>query len=155
MDYNTYEAWNDKILLAFIKSKEAGDKANLKVFKNSVDGNLECGYGHVVLPSDKLKLGDTITLQRAEELLQQDIKKAWSIYKGSVGTAPIGICRMLVSHAYNTGAKSQTLIDLVKDGVITDKEKQWYTSHYIMSGGKVVQGLINRRNAEIELSKTT
>lgn len=154
MEYSKYEAWNDKILLAFIKSKEAGDKANLTVFKNSVDGNLECGYGHVVLPTDNLKLGDKITLEIAEQLLQNDIKKAWNIYKGSIGSASIGILRMIVSHAYNTGAKSQTLIDMVKDGLISDKEKDWYCTHYIMSGGKVINGLINRRKAELELLKT-
>lgn len=31
------------------------------------------GYGHKVLPDDDLKIGDTITIERADELFNQDI----------------------------------------------------------------------------------
>ena len=52
---------------------EEGDV--LTVFTDTT-GNLTVGVGHKVLSKDKLKLGDTITEERKEKLLQQDREKA-------------------------------------------------------------------------------
>lgn len=40
-------------------------------------GNPTVGVGHLVLPEDKLSLGDTISDSRVEELLQKDALKAY------------------------------------------------------------------------------
>ncbi len=56
----------------------------------------------------------------------------------------------LVSFVYNTGG-SQTVFNMINKG--TDKEsfKTWFNSHYIMGGGRILKGLINRRKEESNL----
>lgn len=54
----------------------------------------------------------------------------------------------LVSHRYNTGG-SKTLAEMVNSENIL--LKPWWISHYIMGGGKVLKGLVERRKAEAKL----
>lgn len=54
----------------------------------------------------------------------------------------------LVSFAYNTGG-SKTLFEMVNSNNILLRE--WWISHYIMGGGKKLNGLIARRKAEAKL----
>lgn len=148
--YNNWNAHKDKILRNFLKEVESGGKANLTVFKNTVDGNNEVGYGHVVRFSDGLKLGDKITIERAEQLLTDDIIKHKRLYDDVLKGKKIklGIARLLVSHAYNTGTRSATLTAMAIEGYIN---KDWHISHYVTSGGNFVKGLENRRKKELKL----
>lgn len=149
INYNDWKAHEDETLRTFLKLAETGGKPKLTVFRNTVDNNLEVGYGHVVKAIDNLKLGDTITKAHAELLLTNDIIKHKKIYDFVLSGTKIklGIARLLVSHAYNTGTCSVTLSQMAKEGYIN---KDWHTSHYITSAGKVVQGLINRRRNELK-----
>lgn len=54
----------------------------------------------------------------------------------------------LVSFTYNTGG-SKTLFEMVNSNNILLRE--WWISHYIMGGGKKLNGLIARRKAEAKL----
>jgi len=54
----------------------------------------------------------------------------------------------LVSHRYNTGG-SKTLADMVNSRNVLLKD--WWVSHYITGGGKVLNGLIARRKAEAKI----
>ena len=56
----------------------------------------------------------------------------------------------LVSHTYNTGG-SDTLFKLINQNAPADQIKKWFTTKYITGGGKRLQGLVNRRNAEANL----
>ena len=60
------------MIYEFIKSREG---LELKVYLDSV-GKPTVGIGHLVLPEDKLKLGDVITEARAKEFFDIDIAKA-------------------------------------------------------------------------------
>lgn len=53
---------------------------NLTVYRDSL-GFPTVGIGHKVLPEDRLKVGDTITPARADQLFKDDIGKAFSAAK--------------------------------------------------------------------------
>lgn len=55
--------------ISFIENEEG---YRLTVYKDT-KGNLTVGYGHKVVSGDNLKLGDTITQARANQLFTQDI----------------------------------------------------------------------------------
>ncbi|WP_223559585.1 lysozyme [Chryseobacterium lathyri] len=55
----------------------------------------------------------------------------------------------LVSHTYNTGG-SDTLFSLINKNASDDSIRNWFTTKYITSGGKVLKGLIRRRKAEAD-----
>lgn len=54
----------------------------------------------------------------------------------------------LVSFVYNCGF-SQTLFEMVNNQ--NPLLKEWWISHYITGGGKILKGLIERRKAEAKL----
>lgn len=57
----------------------------------------------------------------------------------------------LVSHTFNTGG-SDTLFKLVDcDPMDEEKISEWFTTRYIIGGGKVLPGLVRRRKAERDL----
>ena len=56
----------------------------------------------------------------------------------------------LVSHTYNTGG-SDTLFKLINQNAPAEQIRKWFTTKYITGGGKRLQGLVNRRNAEANL----
>jgi len=56
----------------------------------------------------------------------------------------------LVSHTYNTGG-SDTLFSLINKKASDEAIKNWFTTKYITSGGKTLNGLIRRRKAEADL----
>jgi lysozyme len=53
----------------------------------------------------------------------------------------------LVSFVYNTGG-SQTLFWMINEGIDCEN---WWTTHYIMAGGKILPGLVKRRETEYKL----
>jgi len=54
----------------------------------------------------------------------------------------------LVSHRYNTGGSS-TLTEMSNSN--NPLLRDWWVNHYIMGGGKILNGLISRRKAEAKL----
>ena len=56
----------------------------------------------------------------------------------------------LVSHTFNTGGSS-TLFRLVNENAPKSDIDNWFKTKYITGGGKVLKGLIARRNAEAKL----
>ena len=136
----------------FIKQFETGStEPILTVFRNQIDGNLEVGYGHV-LPNVGWKVGDTITRKKADELFERDIEKAIAVYGDSLNwdSFTVNQKRAIISHAYNTGARSGTIIKYANSGKWHELA-QWFPFHYITSNGQVLNGLIKRRNYEASL----
>jgi lysozyme len=56
----------------------------------------------------------------------------------------------LVSHTYNTGG-SDTLFSLINKKADAESIRNWFTTKYTTAGGKVLAGLVRRRNAEADL----
>lgn len=103
----------------------------------------------------KVKLGDTITQEEADELLDWMIEKEYESYVKKVVTSKINPYQSdaLTSFAYNCGTgnlKKSTLLKKVNnnpsDPSITDEFMKWNKSK-----GKVLAGLTRRRKAEAEL----
>jgi len=97
----------------------------------------------------KIKLGDKITQQQAEELLMDLLPQFEAIVNKNI---KIDLTQYqfdaLVSFVWNCG-KSETLFKLVNNQ--SKDLKQWWETHYTTGGGKVLQGLVNRRKAEAQL----
>lgn len=110
------------------------------------------GYGHY---GEDVKPNDRITKEMAETLLKEDLQKFESgVYRALKYNA---ICQhkfdALVSFAYNVGlanfAKSTLLKKVLAnpyDKTIKDEFMKW-----VFAGGKKLDGLVKRRNAESEL----
>ena len=111
------------------------------------------GYGwtHVV------KEGDTITMEKASELVQQEVAKIAKQIKTTLGTEVFEsltenqICA-LIDFVYNLGLgnfKNSTLCKMIKSGQIMEAGNQF--ERWVKSGNKVLPGLVNRRKAEKNL----
>jgi lysozyme len=108
------------------------------------------GYGNTFYKDgSKIKLGDKITQQQAEDLLMDLLPQYEAIVNKNI---KIDLTQYqfdaLVSFAWNCG-KSETLFRLVNSK--SNDLKQWWETHYTTGGGKVLQGLVNRRKAEAQL----
>lgn len=110
------------------------------------------GYGNTFYEDGtKVKPGDKITVDRAVKLLEFILDKFEDSVQKLV-TPELNENQMaaLVSFAYNCGVgnlKSSTLLKKVNadpnDPTIADEFKKW-----TKAGGKVLMGLVKRRNAE-------
>jgi lysozyme len=108
------------------------------------------GYGNTFYKDgSKIKLGDKITQQQAEELLMDLLPQFEAIVNKNI---KIDLTQYqfdaLVSFVWNCG-KSETLFRLVNSK--SKDLKEWWETHYTTGGGKVLQGLANRRKEEAEL----
>jgi len=108
------------------------------------------GYGNTFYKDgSKIKLGDKITQQQAEDLLMDLLPQFEAIVNKNI---KIDLTQYqfdaLVSFAWNCG-KSETLFNLVNSK--SKDLKEWWETHYTTGGGKVLQGLVNRRKAEAQL----
>ena len=76
----------------------------MKVYLDA-EGNLTVGIGHRVLPSDNLKLGDTIDYIRCYELFNLDIVAAQEAVQNLIPGVfvPADINAVLVNMAFNLG----------------------------------------------------
>jgi GH24 family phage-related lysozyme (muramidase) len=116
------------------------------------------GYGTTALADLGIKpaKGMTITQDRAEDLLRQGVEKfaatVDAMITAKVNANEFGAC---VSLAYNVGpnafAKSTVLREL--NAGHKDKAAAAFRM-WNKAGGEVIQGLVNRREAEIELFLT-
>jgi len=109
------------------------------------------GYGNTYYKDgSKIKLGDKITQQQAEDLLLDLLPKYEAIVNKNV---TIDLTQnqfdSLVCFAWNCG-KSETLFKLVNTKA-HDELKTWWVTHYINKGTPVEKGLTRRRTAERDL----
>ena len=110
------------------------------------------GYGNTYyLNGTKVKLGDKISQEQAEELLKDILKKFEAIVNRKL-TVKVSQNQFdaLVSHTYNTGG-SDTLFRLINNGANDTDVRTWIESRYITANGVKLKGLIRRRKAESEL----
>ena len=106
------------------------------------------GYGH----HGDVKEGDTITQAKAEEILRQDLAdryEPWVNRYDSFYNFNQNEFDALVSFCYNLGAGN--LRQLLKNGQATREQISEALPKYNKAGGKVLNGLIKRRNAELAL----
>lgn len=127
---------------------------SLKAYKDAV-GVLTIGYGHT---GPDVVEGQTITLKRADELLEEDTQKAWNIVRTSV-QAPLtqGEADALTSLAYNLGKVPKSMLACLNGGT-TDKGEVMSSGSYgsamkqfprnCRAGGVPLKGLYRRRLAE-------
>jgi lysozyme len=127
----------------------------LKAYLDAV-GIATIGFGCIVYDNgQKVKLGDQITLERAKELLMHEVNMKAVGVKMLLGDTAVTQNQFdaLVSFAYNCGTgalKTSTLLRKVKanpnDPAIRDEFRKW-----TRAGGKVLPGLVRRRNKESDL----
>lgn len=116
-------------------------------------GVVTIGYGST---GDHVYAGMTITEQEAERLLRLDLTRFEDVISCSI-KVPLtdNEYGALVSWAFNVGCgavKSSTLVRRLnagepKERVISEELPRWAKAN-----GQTLQGLLNRRNAEIELA---
>jgi len=128
--------------LDLIKSFEG---LRLSAYKDVV-GVVTIGYG----TTSGVKMGDTITKERAEQLLREDVERFEQQVLRLV-RVPLsqGQHDALVSFVYNLGAgnlSNSTLLRLLNAGDYAGAAAQF--DRWNKAGGKVLSGLVRRRAAE-------
>jgi len=110
------------------------------------------GFGNTFYEDgSKVKLGDTITIERARELFELLLPKYEKIVNSKVKRQLTqNQFDALVSHTYNTGGSS-TLFKLVENNAQIKDIENWWLNKYTTANGKKLQGLVNRRKKEFEL----
>ena len=128
-----------------IKSFEG---CKLTAYKCSAGVNT-IGFGNTYYKNgNKVKIGDKITQDEANKLFLDLLPK----YEKTVLDAikvPLTQNQFdaLVSFCWNCGS-SKTLFKMVNEKFSEMNIVGFWTSHYIMGGGKVLPGLVRRRKAE-------
>lgn len=91
----------------------------------------------------------------AEQLLKEDLKKYANIVDRKIKVKlNQSQYDALVSHTFNTGGSS-TLFDLINTVPLnSERIKIWFTTKYVTAGGKLLNGLVKRRNVEYKLFST-
>lgn len=131
-----------------IKSFEG---CKLTAYKCSAGVNT-IGFGNTYYTNgNKVKLGDKITQAEADKLFLDLLPK----YEKTVLNAikvPLTQNQFdaLVSFCWNCGS-SKTLFKMINEKFSEMNIVGFWTSHYIMGGGKVLNGLVRRRKAEATL----
>lgn len=114
-------------------------------------GRWTIGYGH----TSNVRKGDRITLDKAEELLAQDLL-SFELNVRTRCTAPINEYQVdaLTSFAYNVGVAAfskSTLLRLINKGVTDEERIRNEFAKWVHATGKVLPGLVMRRKAEADL----
>jgi lysozyme len=141
---------NDKGI-ALIKSFEG---CKLKAYQDSV-GIWTVGYGATFYQDgSKVKSGDTLTQQQADELLNYHVdlfaEKVKPLIKGELSDNQFSA---LVSFAFNLGAGALSKSTLLKK-VNANPEDESIRAEFAKwdkAGGKQLRGLTRRRKAEADL----
>lgn len=115
-------------------------------------GVLSIGYGH----TKNVKKGDVITKAGAEELLKKDLKEFEEAVTAMLDIREVAVnqCQFdaLVCFAFNVGTKALDTSTLLKKLTIGDVEGA--SDEFLRwnkAGGKVLEGLTRRRQAERRL----
>ncbi|HEX8561020.1 MAG TPA: lysozyme [Pyrinomonadaceae bacterium] len=135
----------------------------LKVYNDSA-GLPTIGVGHLLTRSEltsgkitingaPVKYTDGITQQQAEDLLAQDLAPTEQAVNGGVKvTLSQNQFDALTSFTFNVGTgafKGSTLLRLLNQGQYAEVPTQ--LMRWTRAAGRVVQGLVNRRQNEIKL----
>lgn len=133
----------------------------LKAYKCSA-GVWTIGYGNTTyLNGNKVKENDVITQEQADALFKDTVDKFEYQVKMILGDTlkailPESSISALVSFAYNVGigafAKS-TLLKIIKQNKNNLKDIEVQFKRWNKANGKVLEGLVSRRNAEFEMYK--
>lgn len=110
------------------------------------------GYGNTYYEDgSKVKEGDKITQERADDLLENLLPKYEAIVKKKI-TIPLTQNQFdaLVSYVWNTGG-SDTLYKLINNKASDTEIRTWFETKYITGGGHTLPGLVKRRKAEADL----
>ena len=123
-----------------------------EAYKDSV-GVWTIGYGTTVINNQPVKQGMTITQEQALQLVQQQVNKLWSQIE-SILKVKINDNQMnaLIDFAYNLGfgsLRNSTLMRLVNESKFEEAANQF--PRWVYAGGKVLPGLVKRREAERQL----
>lgn len=134
-----------KYSLGGISLTENFEGLRLVAYQDQV-GRWSLGYGHTL----GVKPGDCCTVEQAEAMLHADIAWAETFVNRIVKvTLMQGEFDALVDFTFNLGSgnfQSSTLLKLVNAGDMEDAAKQF--EQWDHAGGKVVAGLLRRRQAE-------
>jgi lysozyme len=114
---------------------------------------LTVGTGHLVLASDNIQLGDTISQERSDELLRNDLKSAEDTVNNLVKVQLTqNMFDSLCDFVYNCGSENfhtSTLLRKINAGLFQEAAEEF--QKWNKAGGKVLPGLVKRREAEKEL----
>ena len=107
------------------------------------------GYGHI----KGVQMGDTITQEQAEQMLVEELNE-YEGYINDMVTTPLSQNQFdaLVSWVYNLGGgnlKASTLLKVLNSGDFNGVPAQ--LMRWNKAGGKVLEGLTRRRQAEADL----
>ena len=109
------------------------------------------GWGATQFYGNKVKEGDVISIECAEELLFHNIQKFENLVNEKIN---VNISQnqfdALVLHSFNTGG-SDTLFDLINKRESLEKIREWIEHTYITANGIILNGLIDRRKKEANL----
>lgn len=128
-----------------IKSFEG---CKLTAYKCSAGVNT-IGFGNTYYKNgNKVKIGDKITQDEANKLFLDLLPK----YEKTVLDAikvPLTQNQFdaLVSFCWNCGS-SKTLFKMINEKFSEMNIVNWWCTHYVLGGGKVLNGLVRRRKAE-------
>lgn len=114
-------------------------------------GILTIGYGH----TEGVKAGDKVTYEQAEELLKQDVWAAENCVNDDIRVELTqNQFDALVSFVYNCGIIAffySTLRRVINRNPNDYEAIGREFARWNRAGGRVLQGLVNRRKAEFEL----
>ena len=109
------------------------------------------GWGTTKMHGVKVKEGDIIDMETAEDLFLEDLRRIEDIVNARL---LISITQnqfdALVSHTYNTGG-SDNLFDFINSDAGKKKIHNWFVTTYVTSKSILVPGLVNRRKKEADL----
>ena len=136
---------------AGIKLIKKWESCKLESYKCAA-GLWTIGFGNTFYEDgSKVKQGDKITQQRAEELFKNLLPKFESIINKKIKVILTqNQFDALVSHTWNTGG-SETLFNLVNTNSTSSAIRMWFETKYITANGKELKGLVNRRKEEANL----
>jgi len=110
------------------------------------------GYGNTFYENgNKIKLGDNITQEQANNLLLNLLPKYEKTVLNNI-KVPLNQNQFdaLVSFCWNCGS-SKTLFSMINNKHSEMNIVNWWVSHYITGGGKELSGLVKRRKEEAVL----
>ncbi len=124
----------------------------LKLQSYLCPGNVwSIGWGATQIYGKKVKEGDVISIECAEDLLFHNIQKFENLVNEKIN---VNISQnqfdAIVLHSFNTGG-SDTLFDLINKRESLEKIREWIENTYITANGIILNGLIDRRKKEANL----
>lgn len=131
--------------LSLIKNAEG---LKLKAYKCPA-GVWTIGYGHTKIAYE----GMAITKEFADSLLRNDVQGAENCVNNTGLTFTQNQFDALVSFVYNIGCGAftkSTLLNKIRENATPDQIKSEFR-RWIYAGGKVLKGLADRREKEIDL----